>query len=79
MTQRLNDPNADACAIEVGGQTAGIAFSVADGVRFAASEALYWSVDGQTFESISAARRTLERLYCAQPVRRSRIGIRRAA
>ena len=79
MTRTLNDPNADAYAIEVGGQTAGIAFSVADGVRFAASHALYWSVDGQTFESISAARRTLERLYCAQPVRRSRIGIRRAA
>jgi hypothetical protein len=43
MTQTLKDPNLDASAVEVSGQTAGIAFSVAD---------------GQAFESISAARRT---------------------
>jgi hypothetical protein len=61
------ETNADAFVIEAGGATAGIVFAVAEGVQFAASDQLYWSIDGRIFESIAAARRAIEQLHRVSP------------
>ena len=60
---------ADAYVIETAGETAGIVVREKRGVRFFAAEPAFYSLDGQTFESLNAAHRAVGSLRKARAER----------
>jgi hypothetical protein len=70
---------ADAYVIETAGETAGIVVLEKRGVRFYASEAIYYPLDGKTFPSLSAIHRAVDQIRIADPHASRRAPLRSAA
>lgn len=53
---------ADALLIELGGDTAGIVVRDTEGLRFFASEPVFYSLDGRTFNTVSDVHAAVRRI-----------------
>ncbi len=70
---------ADAYVIETAGETAGIVVLEKRGVRFYASEAAYYPLDGKVFDTLSAVHRAVDLIRQAEPQVARRGQLRSAA
>ncbi len=70
---------ADAYVIETGGETAGIVVLEKGGVRFYASEATFFPLDGKSFLNVNAVHRAVSELREPRSTRSRRAALQPAA